>query len=133
MQPCAEPKEKIVTQPVAPGQLAAHQARDCNGVPHVTAGDEAALFFGQGMAHAKDRALQMLLMRILGQGRLAETLDSRDASVQLDRFFRRANWSGNTQAPLEQLNPNERALLEAYCLGVNEVLSKRVPWEFKLC
>jgi penicillin amidase len=85
------------------------------------------------MAHATDRALQMLLMRILGQGRLAETLDSQDVSVQLDRFFRSANWSGNTQAPLEQLNPNERALLEAYCQGVNEVLSKRVPWEFKLC
>src|SRR5262252_7944092 len=99
-----------MTQLMASRSLGPRPARDCNGVPHVTAGDEAALFFGQGMAHAKDRTLQMLLMRILGQGRLAETLDSCDESVRLDRFFRRANWSGNTQAPLEQLNPSERTL-----------------------
>ena len=119
-------------QPVASSELSPRLARDRNGIPQITATEEAALYFGQGMAHATDRALQMLLMRIVGQGRLAETLDSRDESVRLDRFFRRANWSGNTQAPLEKLAPRERALLDAYCQGVNRVLTRRIPWELKL-
>lgn len=108
-------------------------ARNDNGIPQVSARDEPSLYFGQGIAHATDRAMQMLLMRILGQGRLAETLDSRDESVRLDRFFRRANWFGHTQGPLKQLDSRDRALLEAYCQGVNHVLSRRIPWEFKLC
>jgi len=107
-------------------------ARDDNGVPQVAAPDEASLYFGQGMAHATDRGLQMLLMRIVGQGRLAETLDPGDESVRLDTFFRRANWSADTLAPLEQLDRLHRVLLESYCQGVNHVLSRRSPWELKL-
>ena len=107
--------------------------RDQHGIPHLDEADEAGLFFGQGLAHATDRALQMVLMRIVGQGRVSEILDSSDASLRVDRFFRRANWSAHTQSPLEKLTPNERSLLDAYCQGVNHALSRRVPWEFRLC
>ncbi|MCK5097243.1 MAG: penicillin acylase family protein, partial [Desulfobacteraceae bacterium] len=47
--------------------------------------------------HARDRGMQMLLMRILGQGRVSEILDSSDDSLQIDIFFRRMNWSGNVK------------------------------------
>ncbi|MCW5555916.1 MAG: penicillin acylase family protein [Verrucomicrobiae bacterium] len=107
--------------------------RNEHGIPHIEAEDEAALFFGQGMAHATDRALQLLLMRIVGQGRVSEILDSSDASLRVDKFFRRANWSRNAEPPLGQLDPRERALLQAYCDGVNHVLAHRIPWEFRLC
>ena len=33
--------------------------------------------------------MQMLIMRILGQGRAAELLDGSDEMVEVDRFFRR--------------------------------------------
>lgn len=107
--------------------------RDEHGIPYIKAADESALFFGQGMAHATDRALQMLLMRIVGQGRVSEILDSCDASLRVDQFFRRANWSRNAEPPLAQLDPRERALLQAYCDGVNHVLAHRIPWEIRLC
>ncbi len=135
---CAEPRgsDRETTGSATDGGCSrrnARVARDGNGIPRVTAADEAGLYFGQGVAHGTDRALQMLLMRIVGQGRVAELLDSRDESVRVDRFFRRANWSENTRSPLEELDSRERALLEAYCQGVNEALSGGVPWEFKLC
>ena len=56
---------------------------------------------GQGYAHARDRGMQLLLMRILGPGRLSETLDANDDSLKIDTFFRRINWSGNTEHHLE--------------------------------
>jgi acyl-homoserine lactone acylase PvdQ len=61
-------------------------ARDAHGVPHVAASTEADLYRGLGHCHATDRALQMLLLRILGRGRAAEVLDGGDAMVRLDRF-----------------------------------------------
>jgi len=107
--------------------------RDAHGIPHVVAEDEAGMYFGQGLAHATDRGLQMLLMRIVGQGRISEVLDSSDDSLRMDRFFRRANWSDNARLPLETLDRREQGLLEDYCRGVNHALSQRIPWELKLC
>lgn len=80
--------------------------RDRHGIPHIDAADDAAMFFGQGMAHATDRALQMLLLRLIGKGRVSEVLDSSDDALRVDQFFRRLNWSGNTRSPLEKLSPS---------------------------
>lgn len=106
--------------------------RDENGIPHVQAEDERDVFWGMGYVHGKDRALQMLFMRILGQGRVSEILDSSDASLEADMFFRRMNWSGKTGPQKEILPPEAKALCEAYCNGVNDALSGRVPWELRL-
>ncbi|MHC4175999.1 MAG: penicillin acylase family protein [Planctomycetota bacterium] len=105
--------------------------RDRHGVPHVEAENEPDLYWGQGYVHATDRGLQMLLMRILGQGRLSELLDSTDAALDVDRFFRRMNWSGQTGPPVEALTPQAKAHLEHYCQGANSAFSKRCPWELK--
>ena len=40
--------------------------RDKNGIPHIEAPDRPALYRAQGYIHAKDRGIQLLLMRILG-------------------------------------------------------------------
>ncbi|HRZ36644.1 MAG TPA: penicillin acylase family protein [Candidatus Paceibacterota bacterium] len=106
--------------------------RDRHGIPHIEAADEPALFFGQGRAHATDRAMQMLLLRLVGQGRVSEVLDASDDSLRVDRFFRRLNWSGNTRSLVENLSSSERAMLDAYCQGVNHALSRCIPWEFRL-
>lgn len=63
--------------------------RDKNGVPHIEAMDKLDMFWGQGYVHALDRGMQMLLMRILGQGRACELLDSSDETLQIDKFFGR--------------------------------------------
>jgi len=105
--------------------------RDEHGIPHIQAGDLAGAYWGMGYAHARDRAMQMGLMRLLGQGRVAECLDASDESVEIDRFFRRMNWSENTAAQVDALTPETSALVNAYCTGVNARFSETRPWEFR--
>jgi len=106
--------------------------RDAHGVPHVEAENKPDLFWGMGFVHATDRGLQMLFMRILGQGRVSEILDAGDESLEIDTFFRRMNWSGNTGDARAGLNRGDTEILQAYCAGVNEGFSLRRPWELRL-
>jgi len=106
--------------------------RDQNGIPHVEAADDGGMYQGQGYAHARDRGMQLLLMRILGQGRASEFLDASEEMLAVDTFFRRMNWSGRTQSTLEALKPDARSCLEAYCEGINDGLQRKTPWEFRL-
>ncbi len=106
--------------------------RDENGIPHVDTDNVADMFWGQGYAHAKDRGMQMLLMRILGQGRAAELLSGDDETLKVDMFFRKMNWHGNLENNVEALGDSAKQYLNAYCDGANAVLLKKCPWEFKL-
>ncbi len=108
--------------------------RDRHGVAHVEAeGDDlAGVCWGMGYCHALDRGLQMLLTRILGQGRACELLDGSDAMLEVDRFFRRMGWSEDIAAQVEGVDEESRALVDAYCRGVNARLSRRWPWELRL-
>ncbi len=107
--------------------------RDENGVVRIEALSPSDAMRGLGRAHATDRGLQMLLMRILGLGRAAECLDPGDATVAIDRFFRKMNWSAGTADEAANLSARTREYCEAYCQGVNEVFSRKgAPWELKL-
>ena len=55
--------------------------RDAHGVCHVKGRDKAEVFGLMGYAHGRDRGMQVLLMRILDQGRAAEILDAGDDIV----------------------------------------------------
>lgn len=114
------------------GNKPIHIVRDEHGVPHVRASTEADLYRGLGFCHAVDRAMQMLLVRILGQGRGCEVLDAGEDMLRLDRFFRRMNFGGSAHEEADKLPAADRALAEAYCDGANAALRQRVPWEFKL-
>ncbi|MEA2024137.1 MAG: penicillin acylase family protein [Actinomycetota bacterium] len=105
--------------------------RDEHGIPHIQADDLAGAYWGMGYAHARDRAMQMGLMRLLGQGRVAECLDGSDESVEVDRFFRRMNWYGNTASQIDLLTPETRSLVDAYCAGANVRFGEARPWEFR--
>ncbi len=107
-------------------------ARDENGIPQIMAQDIQGLYWGMGYCHAMDRGLQMLIMRILGQGRAAELLDGSDEMVEVDRFFRRMNWSGGIAKQTKKLSTEARIACEAYCDGVNARFSQSSPWELKL-
>ncbi|MDQ7049182.1 MAG: penicillin acylase family protein [Enterobacterales bacterium] len=106
--------------------------RDSQGVAHIYAQDPISMIAGQGFAHARDRGMQMLLMRIIGQGRIAELLDPSQNSIKIDHFFRRMNWYANTAEELNSLPPAITKKLDAYCDGVNQAFSKWSPFEFKL-
>ncbi len=106
--------------------------RDDNGIPHIEGNSTAEMYKGQGYAHARDRGMQMLLMRILGQGRVSEILDASDDSLKIDMFFRRMNWYGNSEHPVEALSQSSRSFVDAYCKGVNQAFAEKIPFECKL-
>ncbi len=105
--------------------------RDEHGILHIRTADLAGAYWGTGYAHARDRAMQMGMMRLIGQGRVAECLDGSEESVEIDRFFRRMNWRGNTAGQAELLTGETRALIDAYCEGVNTRFDESRPWEFR--
>ena len=85
-----------------------------------------------GYAHGKDRGMQILLMRILGQGRASELLDSSDEVLGIDKFFRRMNWTGSISSEIEKFSPEAKEVTDAYCKGVNRAFAEKIPWECKL-
>src|ERR1043166_3918534 len=108
-------------------------ARNDQGVAHITARELDDAHFGLGFCHARDRGLQMLLVRILGQGRACELLQDSEQMLELDRYFRR--WNLGAAAADEQSKFSERArsAADAYCAGVNFYFANnRVPWELRL-
>lgn len=106
--------------------------RDEFGIPHIQVTDLVGAYWGMGYCHALDRGIQMNLMRLLGQGRVAECLDGSEQSVEIDRFFRRMNWGGHTAEQTAALTPETRTLVDSYCKGVNARLAKWRPWEFRV-
>jgi penicillin amidase len=106
--------------------------RDSNGIPHITSESDVGAFTGLGYAHGKDRGMAALFMRILGQGRVSELLDSSDASLGIDTFFRRMNWSARMENHLKSLTPAADEILRGYCDGLNAAFEERTPWEYRL-
>ena len=101
-----------------------------HGIIHIRSDDEAGLYRGLGFAHGCDRGLQMLFMRILGQGRAAEILDA--SLVEVDRFFRKMNWHGDLEQESAKLAAPARLLANAYVEGANLALARSTPWEMRL-
>jgi penicillin amidase len=106
--------------------------RDENGVPHVQASDDVGLYRGLGYCHAFDRGLQMVLARVLFQGRGSEIIGSSDDMLRSDRFFRRLNLCAGAAEEVEKLSDTERAAALAYCEGASLALRERPPWELRL-
>jgi penicillin amidase len=106
--------------------------RDAHGVPHIDGPRLEAVLWGLGFCHALDRGMQLLLTRLLGQGRASECLDASDEALEIDRFFRRLNCRAHAASELEKLSPSARARLTAYADGINAQLGRRVPWELRL-
>jgi penicillin amidase len=108
-------------------------ARTEDGVVKLWADDDLGLARGLGFAHAQDRLVQMMVVRLVGQGRLCECLADDDETLEIDIFMREMGLS--RYAKVEALNAaaEGRSLGEAYAEGVNHWLgTKRRPIEFML-
>jgi penicillin amidase len=108
-------------------------ARDADGIPLITAGDDEDAAFGLGFAHAQDRLFQMETMRRYGAGRLAEIFGAQTLTV--DRQMRVLGLYRLAEASLTHLSPALRRGLDAYAAGVNAFLDGRrgaLPPEFLL-
>jgi penicillin amidase len=100
-----------------------HVSFDQDGVPRITAANSIDAAAALGYVHARDRALQMDLMRRAASGRLAEWVGP--AGLRLDRYMRTLGLRERAVADLASLPPLPRALLEAYARGVNARFRER--------
>jgi len=108
-------------------------ARDADGVPTITAKDDADLAFALGYVHAQERLFQMELQRRYGAGRLAEILGER--ALAIDKQMRVLGLHRAAQAAFTKLSPEVQRAIEAYGAGVNAYLATRgtlLPPEFLL-
>ncbi len=113
-----------------PAGLSIH--RDEAGIPHIESQDFAGAMWGIGYCHGVDRTTQLLMMRILGKGRLCELLDDSEQSLEIDTFFRRANWHNNIDEQIALLDDETRTTCQRYCDGVNAGLGSRKMYALKL-
>lgn len=107
--------------------------RDRWGVPHIRAGSESDLFFAQGYVHAQDRLWQMEMNRRVGRGELSEVLG--EHVLILDVSMRTLGLRRAAERDWARMDPETRAVLEAYARGVNAFLAThrgRLPVEFSL-
>ncbi len=100
--------------------------RDPWGIPHVFSETDAGAFYGLGYATAHDRAFQMTYSLRIVQGRLAEVLGEvkmltrNDTSIDHDRKMRTFGFHRAAQRTAANLDVETKALLDAYCRGVND-------------
>ncbi len=100
--------------------------RDRWGTPHVFAATDAGAFYGLGQATAEDRGFQMHYALRVIQGRLAEVVGDvqktrrRDTSIDSDRKMRTFGFHRVAKKRARELDAESRALLDAYCRGVND-------------
>lgn len=90
--------------------------RDPHGIPHIRAGSVCEVAWLQGWATARDRAWQLEIERLRGEGRTAELLGS--AGVEWDTFARRARIPAVAQAAYANLDDEAQAFLTSYAAGV---------------
>tara|TARA_R110001592_G_scaffold175308_2_gene414343 strand:+ start:557 stop:2764 length:2208 start_codon:yes stop_codon:yes gene_type:complete len=93
--------------------------RNDSGVPIIKADSLKDVLWGSGYAHAIDRSTQLLMMRVLGQGRLCELLSDTEDSLKIDHFFRKANWVNSLDDEVAKLDDASLSLCQGYCDGVN--------------
>ncbi|MGH9431280.1 MAG: penicillin acylase family protein [Terriglobia bacterium] len=105
--------------------------RDPRGVPHLRAQSVEDVCFAQGYVTAQDRLWQMDLSRRRAEGELAEILGER--GLKLDIEVRTLGFPEALQRGVTNLDPDTRAMFDAYARGVNAFIETHqddLPIEF---
>lgn len=90
---------------------------DARGIPQVWAGTDADALTALGWLHASERLFQMELLRRVAAGRVAEIVGP--AGLQSDLLHREYAFARRIALDPPALDPDVRALLEAYVAGIN--------------
>jgi len=90
------------------------------GMPLIESNTFHDALFTLGYVHASDRISQMVNMRLLAQGRLAE-LDGPSA-LEIDRFMRSVNLKKSASELYNSSSPRLKRFFEVYARGVNAYL-----------
>ncbi|MBK1664157.1 penicillin amidase [Rhodospirillum rubrum] len=97
--------------------------RDRYAIPTIRAANDRDAAFALGVVHAQDRLWQMEGMRRLGAGRMAELLGPR--ALPIDRFMRTLGLHALAAETYRRMPADERAVMEAYCAGVNQIIGAK--------
>jgi len=106
--------------------------RDRYAVPHVRARSDEDAWYGLGFVHGQDRLFQAELARRTAFGHLAEWFG--EPAENVDVFARTLGLEALAHAEVERLDPQTRAMLEAYTAGLNAAAadSRALPIEHRL-
>ena len=108
-------------------------ARTKEGVVKLWAEADLGLARGLGFAHAQDRLVQMMLVRLVGQGRLCECLVNDNDALEIDIFMREMGLSRYAKVEAVNAFGEGRSLGDAYAEGVNHWLgTNRRPIELMM-
>ena len=106
--------------------------RDAAGVPVIRGESRIDVARATGYAHAQDRLFQMDLLRRTGAGELAALLGA--GLLEADRKIRLHQFRQKAKEAFAALDAGDRALLEAYAVGVNAAVTSlgARPFEYLL-
>ena len=100
--------------------------RDNEGVPHIQANDMNGAMWGSGYAHAVDRGTQLMMMRVLGKGRLCELLSDTDESLKIDRLSLKTNMFVKILKITSVFDEISAVLTRRYCPYSSVVMAQTV-------
>jgi len=124
-------KDQEVTLKATAGNVKIQRMPD--GFPRIEADDPIDLHYGLGYIHGHDRQMHMWLLKIIGRGKASELLRADAELIELDKFMRWINLSGETANEVQQVSEETNNIFKAYCCGVNDAVShSKTPFEFKL-
>ena len=94
--------------------------RNAQGMPLIESNTFHDALFSLGYVHASDRITQMVTLRLLAQGRLAEM--SGPQVLDVDRFMRAVNLKKSAGELYNASSPRLKRFFEVYARGVNAYL-----------
>jgi acyl-homoserine-lactone acylase len=94
--------------------------RSSLGMPLIETTTFHDALFGLGYVHATDRLSQMVSLRLMAQGRLAEMAGP--GVLEVDRFMRAVNLRQTADQLYRDSSPRMKAFFEVYARGVNAYL-----------
>ncbi|WP_217474573.1 penicillin acylase family protein [Stutzerimonas stutzeri] len=94
--------------------------RNTLGMPLIETATFHDALFGLGYVHATDRLSQMVSLRLMAEGRLAEMAGP--GVLEIDRFMRAANLKQSAALLYRDSSPRMKRFFEVYARGVNAYL-----------
>jgi len=107
--------------------------RNSYGIPEIKAQTHRDASLALGWVHVNDRQMQMMLTRVILEGRAAEKLSGDKALVEADKYIRSLDLFPDMEEQIKHLEPEVAECAAAYADGVNLYLGTAgTVLEFKL-
>lgn len=108
-------------------------ARNSHGIPEITASSLRDSSRALGWVHANDRQMQMMITRIILEGRASEKLAADSALIEADKYIRSLNLYPDIDDQMKKIEPEVLECAVNYTEGVNLYLESTGPLlEFRL-